>query len=358
MQRHIAVLLAVLIVVSAFAPTAAGQSNAEPESTVDVSCEYPLELTDATGQTITLEERPESIVALQASDTQTVFEIGAEDRLVGMPYSPATSEFDRGDRVNIGDGWTVNHERVVSLNPDIVLAANATKQADIEQLRDAGLTVYHLEEAQSLEDVRENVKTVGKLTGECDGAEETITWMDDQLEIVERTLNGTERPTAYYAMGDGYTAGSGTFINEALTTAGMTNLAAEAGVQSYNQINPETVVNEDPDWIIYPDDRETAPIHESVEATSAYQNDNVLAVNANHISQPAPRVVYAITDIVETVHPEAYAEASEELDDAPEGGNTSDDQTDDQSNDSIPGFGVPAALIAMLAAAGFIARRR
>src|SRR6056297_167652 len=246
MRRHISVLLAVLIAVSAFAPTAAGQSNAEPESTVDVTCEYPLELTDATGTTITLEERPESIVTLQASDTQTVYEIGAEDRLVGLPYSYATSDFDRGDRVNVGDGWTVKHERVVNLDPDLVLAANATKDGDIEQLRNAGLTVYQFSDAESLDDVRENVRTAGKLTGECDGAEETISWMNEQLEIVERTLEGADRPTAYYAMGRGYTAGSGTFINEVLTTAGITNIAAEAGIQSYGQINPETVVNESP----------------------------------------------------------------------------------------------------------------
>ena len=355
MRRHISVLLAILIVSSAFAPIATGQSTTEPESATDVSCEYPLELTDATGETITLEDRPDSIVALQASDTQTVFEIGAEDRLVGMPYSPATSGFDRGDRVNVGDGWTVNHERVVSLNPDIVLAANATKKDDIDQLRDAGLTVYHFENAQSLEDVRENVQTAGKLTGECDGAEETVSWMDDQLETIEQTLNGTDRPTVYYAMGDGYTAGSGTFIHEALTTAGMENIAAENGIESYGQINPETVVNESPDWIVYPNDRETVPIHESVKATPAYQNDNVLAVNANYISQPAPRVVYAIADIVEAAHPEAYAQASGQLDTAPESGNTSDD---DQANDSVPGFGVPVAIVAVLAAVGIIARRR
>src|SRR6056297_72648 len=125
MRRHISVLLAVLIAISAFAPTAAGQSNAEPESTVDVSCEYPLELTDATGTTITLEERPDSIVTLMASDTQTVFEIGAEDRLVGMPHSAGTSDFDRGDRVDVGNGWPVKHEEVIALNPDIVLASNS-----------------------------------------------------------------------------------------------------------------------------------------------------------------------------------------------------------------------------------------
>ncbi|MFC6769278.1 PGF-CTERM-anchored ABC transporter substrate-binding protein [Natrinema soli] len=355
MRRYISVFLAVLIAVSAFAPAVAGQSDDGGESTVD--CEFPLEMTDATGETITLEEAPESVVALQASDAQTMFEIGAEARLVGMPDNPATSGLDIGDRTAVTDTYQLVHERVIDLDPDLVLAANSTDEEHVEQLREAGLTVYHFDAAESLDDVRENVRTTGKLTGECAGAEETVDWMDEQLEIVERTLEETDRPLAYYEMGDGYTAGSGTFIDEVLTTAGVENLAAEVGIQSYGQTNPETVVDENPDWIIYPDDRDEPPIHESVQATTAYQNDNVLAVNANYMSQPAPNLVYAVVDIVETVHPEAYAEASAELDAASEDANESDDE--DQSNESpIPGFGVSAALVTLLAATAVVARRR
>ncbi|WP_226482902.1 PGF-CTERM-anchored ABC transporter substrate-binding protein [Natrinema amylolyticum] len=356
MRRYLPVLLAVLIAVSAFAPAAAGQSNGETESTVE--CEFPLEATDATGETITLEEQPESVVALQPSDAQTVFEIGAEDRLVGMPDNPATSGLELGNRTAVTDTYQLVPERVVDLDPDLVLAANATDEGNVEQLRDAGLTVYHFANAESLDDVRENVRTTGELTGECDGAEETVDWMDEQLEIVETALEDEDRPLAYYAMGDGYTAGTGTFIHEAMTTAGLENVAERAGIEGYGTINPETVVDENPDWIVYPDDREEPPIHESVRATTAYQDDNVLAVNANQMSQPAPQIVTAIVDIVETVHPEAYEQASDELEAANESSDGSDEGDDTSGESAIPGFGVPAALVALLAVVGAAVRRR
>ncbi|WP_049890635.1 PGF-CTERM-anchored ABC transporter substrate-binding protein [Natrinema versiforme] len=354
MRRYLAVLLAVVLTVSAFAPAAAGQSNDGGESTVD--CEFPLEVTDATGETITLEERPESIVALQPSDAQTVFEIGAEDRLVGMPDNPATSDLELDDRTAVTDTYQLLPERVVDLDPDLVLAANSTDSENVAQLRNAGLTVYQFDDAASLDDVRDNVLTTGELTGECDGAEATVDWMDQQLEIVETALEDTERPLAYYAMGDGYTAGTGTFIHEAMTTAGVENVAERAGIEDYGTINAETVVNENPDWIIYPDDREEPPIHQSVQATTASQEGNVLAVDANQISQPAPGIVDAIVNIVETVHPDAYEEASDELE---AGGESDDGSGDDASGESaIPGFGVAAALVAVLAASAVVARRR
>ncbi|MDF9746711.1 PGF-CTERM-anchored ABC transporter substrate-binding protein [Natrinema salsiterrestre] len=353
MRRYLPVFLALLIAVSAFAPAGAAQSNGGSET---VACEFPLEVTDATGEQITLDERPESVVALQPSDAQTMFEIGAEDRLVGMPDNPATSDLELGNRTAVTDTYQLVPERVIDLDPDLVLAANATEKESIEQLRNAGLTVYHFETAESIDDVRSNVVTTGELTGECDGARATVDWMDRQLAVVDRVLESVDRPLAYYAMGDGYTAGSGTFIHEAMTTAGVENVADRADIQGYGQINPETVVDENPEWIIYPDDRSEPPIHQSVEATTAFQNDNVLAVNANQMSQPAPQIVYAIVDIVETVHPDAYEQASDDLD----GTNESDtDPADGEPAESpIPGFGVVATLVALLAVVGFVSRRR
>ncbi len=334
-----------------------------------VSCEYPLELTDATGETITLEEAPDSVVALQASDAQTMYEIGAEDRLDGMPYTDATSGLDRGDRADISDGWEVNHEQVIATDPDLVLAANITDAADIETLRDeAGFTVYHFSEAESIDDVRENVQTTGALVDECAGAEETIDWMDDQLEIVETTLEDADRPLVYYTMGeDGMTAGTETFIDEILSTAGLENVAGEAGIMGYEPINAETVVDADPEWVVYSDDREQPPIPDAATEITAVEEDNVIAVDANQLNQPAPQVVLAVTSIVEEIHPEAYDEASAEL----EGSTASDDDgagddedgeptTDDgdAGDDSIPGFGVAGALAAVLATLGIGARLR
>ncbi|OIB58005.1 PGF-CTERM-anchored ABC transporter substrate-binding protein [Natrialba sp. SSL1] len=362
---------------SADAAQSAGTDQAQPQSQSlpdaqptltqeDVSCEYPLELTDATGETITLEEAPDSVVALQASDAQTMYEIGAEDRLDGMPYSDATSGLDRGDRADVGDGWTVDHEQIIATNPDLILAANTTQAEDIETLRDeADFTVYHFSEAESIDDVRENVETTGALVDECDGADDTIDWMDDQLEIVETTLEDADRPLAYYTMGeDGMTAGTETFIDEILSTAGLENVAAEAGITGYEPINAETVVDADPEWVVYPDDREEPPIPDAAAEITAVEEDNAIAVDANRMNQPAPQVVLAVTSIVEEIHPEAYEGASAEL----EGSTASDDDgagdadgtTDDgdTDDDSIPGFGVAAALAAVLAMLGLGARLR
>lgn len=364
MRQTLAVLVAVLLALSLAAPAVAGSAGTAAADADELACEYPIELTDATGERITLEEEPESVVALQASDAQTVFEIGAEDRLVGMPDSPATADLEMGDREAVTDGYELVTERVIELDPDVVLAANVTTDETVETLRDAGLTVYHFHGAESIDDVRDNVVRTGELTGECDGATETVDWMDDQLEIVETTLEDADRPLAYYAMGDdGTTAGTGTFVHEVLTTAGVENVAERAGIVWYNELSEETIVDEDPDWIIHSDDAEPEELMPDVaQTTTAYENGNVIAVDANQLNQPAPQVVYAVLEIVEAVHPDAYEAAVEEVDveDSEDADDTDDgtDTDDGDDEDPVPGFGVPIAVAAALAAAGLLARRR
>lgn len=359
MRTVLPILIAMLVVATAFAPAAAGGTVVSGATTADVStahqqddleCEYPLELTDATGETVTIDEAPEEVVALQPSDAQTTYEIGAEDKVVGMPigmYTDYLEVEDHATDVTEDDGVTVDTEQVIDLEPDVVIAANTAlyQEGLIDQLREeAGLTVYVADEATSIEDVYDHVAVTGQLAGECEGATETVEEMEDRLAEIEPDTD--ETPTAYYAMGDdGATAGPGTFNHDVLEAAGLENVAEEAGVEGWGEIDPETVVEADPDLIVYPDYEDEPPVPDAVESTSAYQNDNVVAVNDNFMSQPGPMIVEVVEEL---------AQAAEEYEaEADDGADDSDDESE-----TIPGFGVPAAVAAMLAAAGFLARRR
>lgn len=344
MRKLLTILLAAFLIASVAAPPVAagtvGVSGAADASAAqaEATCEYPVELTDATGEEITLDEAPERVVALQASDAQTVFEIGAEESLVGMPINDFTAHHDAGDRTNVAvEGeQSVDVETVVDLEPDVVLAANVTVEGDIEQLREAGITVYQFDEAQTLEDVRENVRLTGELTGACEGADERIDWMDERLGALEEALEGVERPLAYWSMGDGFTAGEGTFQNEILTAAGVDNLAAGAGIAGWQEISDEVVIEEDPEWIVYSAaDPEMEPmLSEGAMETTAYEEGNLVAVDPNAVSQPAPHVVHAIETIVEAVHPDAYEEAQATLESEADENATDENATDDVADEA------------------------
>jgi iron complex transport system substrate-binding protein len=310
---------------------------------------------------------------MQPSDAQTLWEIGAREKVVGMPvgqYTEYLEGHDKPEDVSEGDGITVSTEHVIDLEPDLVVASSVADEERVEQLRDAGLTVYQFEPETSIEDVIENTLTTGQLVGECEGANGTAEWMEGEIGAIEEAVEDEEAPLVLYAMGDGFTAGQGTFIEEIIETAGGENLGSSAGIEFYGQISEEVVIAEDPNWIVYPDNFEEPPVSEGVlEETTAGQEDRTVAVDAQRMNQPGPQVVYAIDALAEAFHPEAYAamdegeEAAEtdEADDADETDDAADadetDETDDEEDD-LPGFGIAAALVALLAAAFVLLRRR
>ena len=273
------------------------------------NCSFPYETADATGTDVRLGAEPERVVTLNPSAAQTMWEIGARGKVVGL--TKYASYLDgAGTRANVsGSTDIVVVEQVVALEPDLVLAPNATSRETVEQLRGAGLTVYHFPEAGGIDDVYAKTRTIGRLTGACSEAEEATASMEERLGTVRRAVDGEPRPDVLYAF-FGYTAGRGTFIHSVIEAAGGNNVAAEHNVTGYRKLNPEVVVEADPDWIVRNSNDPVMPEGAPFNSTTAVREGQVVVVPIQHLNQPAPRLVRGITTLAEHFHPEAYATAN------------------------------------------------
>jgi len=371
-----------LLVLSAVAPASAGVGAANAGQSDALDCEFPYTATDASGTEVTVSEAPESVVTLNPSAAQTMWEIGGSETVVGV--SQFADFLDgAGDLPVVVSGYpaTVNTEKVIELNPDLVLAPNTINNESVKQIRNASITVYRFELADSVESVTAKTELIGKLTGQCDGAEEVVTSMEERVNTIETAVEGEEKPTVYWGTGAGYTAGPDTFIGEAIAKAGGHNIAADANATApYPQLTAEFIAAQDPEFVVVsvsPDkmgneSRSYIPKGSVIRNTTAYEEGNIVVVNTNNLSQPAPRIVSPMTKFAQAFHPEAYADASAATttteptttESTTEPTATTSDQTSEattadtttSSNGSSPGFGAPVALVAVLAAA-LLARR-
>jgi len=133
----LATVLVVSLVAGVAVPVSAGHDDGD--------CTFPVSATDATGTEVTIEEEPDEVVALDAASAQTLWEVGAEDTVTGMPVRSYTEYLEGSENrtdVLSEDGLSVDTETVVELEPDLVVAPNFTPPETIQQLRDADLTVY------------------------------------------------------------------------------------------------------------------------------------------------------------------------------------------------------------------------
>jgi iron complex transport system substrate-binding protein len=319
------VVVALVVVSLLVTPLGVGPAAAQTGG-----CSFPVSETDATGTTVSLSTAPERIVTLNPSAAQTVYEISASDdpawdRVVGVSQF-ASYLSGASAKTTVGNGFSdATVERTVALRPDLVLAPNTIPDPTVRQLRDAGLTVYKFRPTESIDGdasasgttVTEKTRLTGRLVGECDGADNTVDSMERDLDLVRDALRGEERPKAVYYF-FGFTAGSGTFVDEVITTGGVENIAATGGANATQSsgffiVNAETVVSEDPAWFVlngdeYSEARVPAGPNGAFTETTAYEEGNAVVLDANEVSQPAPRVVNAVLDVVQAVHPEAYRE--------------------------------------------------
>ena len=184
------VLLAVVVLAAAFVPAVAGAQTAEGD------CSFPVERTDVTGTEVRVTEEPTRVVTLNPSAAQTMWEIGAQEKVTGV--TKYASNLDgAAEKTNIsGAGQTINNEEVVGLEPDLVLAPNTVSNDTVGTLREAGLTVYRFQEAESIDDIKRKTAIIGELTGECAGATGRTQSTSSSVTPPGRTRSSTRSSSA------------------------------------------------------------------------------------------------------------------------------------------------------------------
>lgn len=210
-----------------------------------------VQVTDERGVTSTWSAPPHRIVSLLPSLTETVCELGACARLVGVDrYSnwPAAVK----QLPQLGGGIDPNVEAVVALRPDAVLIADSSRAVD--QLRALGLQVVVLEPKNSA-DVRRVLATVGQLLG-VDASEPQRVWrrIDAAVSAAAQSLPTRIRHTrVYFEVNSApYGAGEASFVGELLARLGARNILP-ASMGPFPRLNPEFVVRANPDLIMVGD---------------------------------------------------------------------------------------------------------
>ena len=205
-----------------------------------------LQITDDRGITVTLASSPQRIVSLLPSLTETVCELDACQRLVGVDrYSNYPSQVRTLPKV--GGGLDPNIEAIVALKPDLVLMSVASRASD--RLEALGLKVVAME-TKSHADVRRVLEKMGILLGVGDALR---VWrvIDASVSAAAQSLSPRARNTrVYFEVSRGpVAAGQVSFIGETLARLGVKNVVPTA-LGPFPRLNPEYVVRANPDLIM------------------------------------------------------------------------------------------------------------
>jgi len=209
-------------------------------------CAHALQITDDRGVTVTLAAPPQRIVSLLPSLTETVCELEACQRLVGVDRF---SNYPLRVRAlpKVGGGLDPNIEAIVALKPDLVLMSVASRASD--RLEALGLKVVALETKRHA-DVKRVLEKLGAVLGVGD-AQRVWRVIDASVSAAEQSLSARAKNTrVYFEVSRGpYAAGQASFIGETLERLGVKNVVP-ASLGPFPRLNPEYVVRANPDLIM------------------------------------------------------------------------------------------------------------
>ena len=313
MKKTILFLLTLTLLLGACTPAATPTAApAEPEPAAKPEPE-PMVFTDDLGNELTFNEYPQAILSISPSTTEILFAVGAGDQVIGREDMSTYPE-EATALPSIGSLWgDLPTEAILAMEPDLVVAAEIISAEQVAALQELGLQVYWQANPTNYDELWDNLRDFGTLTGHEDETETLVTELAARVDAVNQAIMPLSyRPVVFYELdatdpANPWTAGSGTFIDLIINTAGGFNAAMELQ-GDYTQISSEQLIDVNPQIILLSDalygvTPEAVAERAGWDAIAAVQEGNIYPIDPNIMSVPGPRLVDALEEVAKILHP-------------------------------------------------------
>lgn len=234
----------------------------------------------------------ERIVSLAPNLTELAFAAGAGSRVIGtVEYSDEPEPARKIPR--IGDAFRVDAERILALQPDLVLAwTSGTPKQTIERLRALGLEVREFT-THRVVDVPRVVRELGSIAGDPAVAEAAAARFEREMTAL-RTRNADKRSLRVFLQVSTrplFTVNGDQIMSELVQLCGGTNVFADLN-QLAPQISLESVISRNPDVIISTDDGEQGALSEwrRWPQLTAVRTNNLFTLPADDVTRATTRL--------------------------------------------------------------------
>jgi len=177
---------------------------------------------DQTGRVVSLPAMPQRIVSLVPSQTELLFDLGLGDRVVGVTKFCIHPDDARTRAKVVGGTKGLKAERIVALQPDLVIANKEENEAETIFSLQKELPVW-VSDVRDLTGALDMIKEVGKLTNKFAESNDLLSDISSRFALLEQ---GEKRLRTAYLIWDKpmMTVGGDTFIHDMMDKAGFENV--------------------------------------------------------------------------------------------------------------------------------------
>ncbi|NLJ46674.1 MAG: cobalamin-binding protein [Treponema sp.] len=271
---------------------------------------------DSLDRTVSLAAPASRVVSLNPSATESLFGIGAGDRVAGVT-SYCTWPGEAASRPKVG-GYTsesISLERLLALKPDLVVTGGPVHVSIRTSLDSLGIP-YYVFEPSSVEATLECLADLGALTGTAEGAARSIAGLRRELAEVAARVDSIPPSSRVRVFWEVYneplmTCGSASFLHELITRAGGINVFAELE-HPWSIISPEEAVRRAPQVILAADDHAPGFTARDLArrpgwaSVPAVKTGRVYLLPADPVNRTGPRLGEGLRSIARALYPELF----------------------------------------------------
>jgi ABC-type Fe3+-hydroxamate transport system substrate-binding protein len=203
-----------------------------------------ISVIDQLGREIIIPILPQRIISVVPSQTELLFDLGRGDSVIGVTLFCIHPE-EAKSKTKIGGTKKLKLEKIVSLNPDLIIAnKEENDQSQIEWLAER-FPVW-ISDIKDMDNALSMIRAVGEMTGRMEQANSIISSI---YESFSKLKPGSPRRTLYLIWRSPYmSVGSDTFISHIMQRCGFVSVLdsetryPELTENQIKTLNPELVL--------------------------------------------------------------------------------------------------------------------
>lgn len=317
MRRFAIPLLIILLLIAAvLLVTNSKKPSVTPGVTPETANDFPITISDALNNKVTVATRPMRIISLAPSVTEVIYAVGAGDRLIAdttyCDYPVAAQKLPK-----IGGFIDPNVEQIVALKPDLVIGAKGNPREALGQLRQMNIPVVTIDPETLDSAIDESLRIVGKVTGLSKKADKLASDNSKRKEVVaQQAAARAKRPRILmlFTADSLFSVGPGSYLDEMITLAGGVNIAGDTRL-AWPELSMEKVIKDDPQIILIISMEKGATSSFSDEILqqlrakkqwkniSAVRNGKVVYLGNDELTLPGPRLINGLEAMAQVISP-------------------------------------------------------
>lgn len=267
---------------------------------------------------------PQRVISMAPSITESLFAMGAGDRVVGRTEFCKWPE-EACKRTNVGGMLNPSTETWVQLRPDLIIFLE-TSDRMAEKARSLGLKTMMVN-MNRIEDIFTSWEQMGDALGIPDQSQSLISSVRGKIESIKARIKKSDRKKTLLLLGDSsdpardlYAVGPSTFLGQLVFLAGGDNILKDTEI-AYPRISKEFILAQSPQVIIEAGPKSNVTPGEYQQrmqewgrypSIRAVQNKQIYFIGEDYAVLPGPRLHLILRRFAEAIHPELFTTGSDQ----------------------------------------------